>query len=215
MIETVSFISLLICLMASITSFFQRPSPLYLRLFPFYFFITILVQQIGSYLSKHSIHNGLMYNAYSALELMFFFAVLRGIIQNRLTKLIVLIVLIVYPMVVLLNIFYFQTGGSFHSMTYTMGSTLNVILCIIYFVELFQLPKAINLKSEPSFWICTAILFYYVCTFPFWGLVNFVNKAPSILLNNLMTILLIINVLTYSLFTIAFLCRLRIRKSTL
>jgi hypothetical protein len=45
--------------------------------------------------------------------------------------------------------------------------------------------------------------------------VNFMNSAPQIIIRNLMNILMIINVLSYSLFTIAFLCRIRIRKSTL
>jgi hypothetical protein len=123
--------------------------------------------------------------------------------------------LIVYPLIALFNIFYSRVGGAFHSETYVVGCILIVILCIIYFVELFQLPKAANLKYEPAFWICTAILFSYVVTFPYWGLLNFMNTAPKFILENLLNILMIINILSYSLFTIAFLCRIKIRKSTL
>ncbi len=203
------------CLLASFTSYLQKPSPLYLRLFPFYFFITVLVQQIGTYLSYQAIHNIILYNSYSVFEFVFYFFILREIIRNVRVKIIILFVLIIYPLVAVFNIFYFQKETTFHSMTYAIGCAIIVILCIFYFVELFQLPKSTNLKNEPAFWICTAVLFSYVCTFPFWGLVNFIRTDPDILVNNLMTILMIINILSYSLFIIAFLCRIRIRKSTL
>jgi hypothetical protein len=166
-------------------------------------------------MSLHAIHNATLYNAYSIFEFLFYFFTLREIIVNKKIKILILILMIIYPLVPLLNILYFYSGNDFHSKTYAVGCILIVAFCIVYFVELFQLPKAPKLKNEPAFWICTAILFNYVCTFPFWGLVNFMNEAPMIVINNLMTILMIINILSYLLFTIAFLCRIKIRKSTL
>ena len=215
MLNSVSLFVLVACLVASITAFFQKHSPLYLRICPFYLLVTILVQQIGNYMSRNGIHNALLYNCYSIFEFIFYFFILREIIQNKRIKVVILFILIVYTIIALLNIFSSRTEGAFYSQTYVIGCILIVILCITYFVELFQLPKAANLKNEPSFWICTAILFSYVVTFPYWGLVNFTNTAPKIILENLMNILVIINILSYLLFTIAFLCRIRIRKSTL
>lgn len=215
MLNSISLFVLMACFVASITAFFQKNAPFYLRLCPFYLLITILVQQIGNYMSQHHIHNALLYNCYSIFEFMFYFFILREIIQNKKIKTVILFILILYTLMALFNVFYSRAGSAFHSETYAIGCVLIVVLCIIYFVELFQLPKAANLKNEPSFWICTAILFSYVVTFPYWGLVNFTNAAPKIILQNLMSILVIINILSYSLFTIAFLCRIKIRKSTL
>jgi hypothetical protein len=212
---SVDLIFLIVCLLASFTSFFQKPSPLYLRIFPFYFIVTVLVQQIGNYLSQHSIPNAVLYNIYSMAEFPFYFFVLWCIIQNKRVKKAILFILILYSLTAALNLIYFKQGGTFHTVNYGIGCSLIVIFCIVYFVELFQLPKAINLKREPAFWICTAILFSYVCTFPFWGLVGFLSTAPPFIIKNLNIILMIINILSYSLFTIAFLCRIRIRKSTL
>lgn len=171
--------------------------------------------EVGTYLSEQSIHNAILYNTFSVFEFMFYFFILRELIRSARVKTIILFVLIIYPLVAFFNIFYYRMDSNFHSMTYAIGCAFIVILCIIYFVELFQLPKSTNLKNEPAFWICTAILFSYVCTFPYWGLVNFVTTAPAILINNLKTILMIVNILSYSLFIIAFLCSIRIRKSTL
>lgn len=211
---SVDFIFLIVCSIASITAFFQKPSPFYLRLFPFYFLVTLLVQQIGIYLSQHSIHNAILYSTYAMLEFPFYFFVLWCIIQKNQVKKAILIILILYSLTEGLNLIFFKQGGTFHTVNYGIGCSLIVIFCIVYFVELFQLPKALDLKREPAFWICTAIFFSYVCTFPFWGLVGFLSAAPPFILKKLETILLIINILSYSLFTIAFLCRIRIRKST-
>ena len=206
---------LFLCLLASLTAFFQGPSPLYLRVFPFYFFIALVVQVIGFYLSRHSLSNINLYSIYSTLEFSLYFFILREIIRNRKIKLIILIVIIVYATATLLHLFFFKKGQTFHSAPYAIGCSLVVVLCIVYFIELFQLPKAPSLKNEPSFWICTTFLFSYVCSFPFWGLLNFIKTAPRIILGNLMNIALIINILTYCLFIIAFLCRIKIRRSTL
>jgi hypothetical protein len=213
--ETIELVFLVICLLASLTSYLQRPSPLYLRVFPFYFIITILVQYVGAYMSRHSIHNIYLYNTYSIFEFAFYFFILREIALSRIIKRITLIILIAYPILAFANIYFFQKNGTFHSVSFAIGCSIIVILCIIYFVELFQLPKTTDLKSDPAFWVCTAILFSYVCTFPFWGLLNFVKSGTQFNLTNLMRIQMIINILSYSLFTIAFLCRIRIRKSTL
>lgn len=213
--ESVELFFLIVCLLVSFTSFIQLPSPLYLRVFPFYFLATIAVQFIGSYLSRHSIHNIILYNIYSVFEFSFYFFILREMIRSKKMKVFFLIILIVYPILAFLNIMFIQKSGTFHSLTYSIGCSIIVILAIIYFAELFQRPNTISLKNDPAFWICTAILFSYVCTFPFWGLVNLVSKGPRIIADNLITIVLIINILSYSLFIIAFLCRIKIRKSTL
>jgi hypothetical protein len=214
MLDVIVLSVLVASFVLSLTTFFQKGTPLYLRLCPFYLLATILVQKIGLYMSQHGIHNGFLYSSYSNFEFIFYFFVLRSIIQNKRVKSLLLFILIAYPLVAIFNMFYFSAESDFQSKIYTVGCILIVVFCIIYFWELFQLPKTINIKNEPSFWICTAILFSYVVTFPYWGLVDFMKTAPKIVLNNLLNLLMIINILSYLLFTIAFLCRIKIRKST-
>ena len=156
---SVDFIFLIVCSVASFSAFFQKPSPFYLRIFPFYFIITFLVQQIGTYLAQHSIHNAVLYNTYAMSEFPFYFFVLWCIIQNKRVKKAILFILILYSLTAALSPIFFKQGGAFHTVNYGVGCSLIVVFCIVYFIELFQRPKAINLKREPAFWICTAILF--------------------------------------------------------
>jgi hypothetical protein len=66
--------------------------------------------------------------------------------------------------------------------------------------------------KEPAFWICSGLLFFYTCSFPLFGLWNHLHGLPRIILRNLAAVMQFLNVLLYSLFSIAFLCRIRIQK---
>jgi hypothetical protein len=99
-------------------------------------------------------------------------------------------------------------------MTYSLGSLLIVTGCIYYFWELFQQKNSVDLIRQPPFWICSGLLFYYCCTLPVFGLTNFITNLPQVILQNLLAIVIVINICLYLSFTIAFLCRLKIKRST-
>lgn len=120
----------------------------------------------------------------------------------------------IYVLVVILNALFIQKDSGFTSIPYAIGCLLIVSFCIYYFYELFQLPKAVNLVRQPAFWICSGLLFFYCTSFPIYALFNFLKKSAPNFLNNYGVIVLVLNVFLYSAFTIAFLCRLRTRKST-
>jgi hypothetical protein len=104
----------------------------------------------------------------------------------------------------------------FHTVTYSLGCIIIVALSIYYFFELFQRTSAVNLLRQPAFWICSGLLFYYTCTFPLYGFNNIVTSSlPNPVIQNLFIVFQLLDVLLYLSFTIAFLCRLRVRKSTL
>jgi hypothetical protein len=98
-------------------------------------------------------------------------------------------------------------------MTYSLGCLLIVAFCIYYFWELFQQSHSITLSREPAFWICSGLLFYYACTFPIYGLTNLLERLPKVIIKNLLLIFDLLNIFLYLSFTIAFLCRVKPRKS--
>jgi hypothetical protein len=201
----------IICLLASITLFLQASIPRYLKSFPFFIAITIIVEITASSL-KDSFTINLMYCFFTAFEFVYYLLIIKYIIYNQIIKRIISWILIVYPVLVVIDVFYIQPR-EFHSITYSLGCLLVVTASIYYFFEIFQSKYSVNLVKEPAFWICTALLFYYCCTFPLFGVWNLLKGLPGIILKNLNTILTILNYLLYSLFSIAFLCRVRVRKS--
>lgn len=203
----------IICLLASITVYFQPGSELYLKLFPVFLFITNVVQDIGLFLSMHNEANVVLYNIFSIIELFFYFFTLREIIRNNKMKKVILYILCIYPLFELVYIFLIKGTSNFHSISYALGVLLVVGFGIYYFFELFQLPNSKSLLREPAFWICTAIVFNYCATFSFSSLIIFIHNPTRFMYTNLVIIQNIVSIFSYFLFTIAFLCRIKIRKS--
>jgi hypothetical protein len=199
-------------LLASLSLVIQPARNLYLKLFPFFLFTTLVIEIISNYLSFYNKPNVNLYNFFGAFEIVFYMFVLSQVIKSPRVKRIVMQLLWVYPLLFFCNILFVQTSG-FHSLTYSLGSILIVCFCIYYFYELFQLPHSINLLREPPFWICCGLLFFYCCSFPIFGLLNLLNTIPQLILQSLDIVIMLMNVSLYSLLTIALLCRIRIRKS--
>lgn len=200
------------CILAGFTVYFQKGSPLYLKLFPVLLVIMLLVEIAGQYVVRQFGTNVPLYNFYTSFELTFFLYLLREMMQGKVIKLVILILVILYPLYCLANIFFIQGVGKWHSNSYVIGNLLIVGLSMYYFFELFKLPKAVNLINEPAFWICSGLLFFYSCSFPFLGLVNFLTYAPDVIKRNFSSILTLLNILQYILYTIAFLCRVKFKK---
>jgi xanthine/uracil permease len=198
----------------SLTAYFQRPTPLYLRIFPLYYFGAFVIGLIETYLSDRGRNNTIYFNTWGAIEFCFYFFVLREIIVNSIVRRIILYVLVLYPLTCIILV-HVQKANAFNAYNFTIGCLISVLFCIYYFMELFQEAEAKSLASIPAFWIVTGILFSNVLTFPSFALISFMKETPRIIANNINAIFLIINLLTIVSYSIGFLCRLRIRKSSL
>jgi hypothetical protein len=208
-----SIISIGVSLIASILFNIQsQKRTLYQKIFPFNLSIILVVEFITYDLGSRNLSTVKIYNYFSVFELVFYFFILSQFVTNKSAKKFIGHVLWIYPLLFFLNISFIQEEG-FHSMTYSLGCLLIAFICVYYFYELFQLPHSIILYREPPFWICTGLLFFYSCSFPIFSTSNFLSEFPTVILANLEDIISIMNVLLYSMFTIAFLCRIRIRKS--
>ena len=211
----VYIIFLVISFLAGTTVYFQRDVKLYLRLFPLFLLLTIIVELIAAYYVRiYKSYPTTLYSLFTSFEFLFYAYALMEIINNRRMKKIFFYVAGLYLTLVILNFLFVQKTSSFTSVTYVLGSVLIVAGSIYYFYEQFQLPESVNLARQPAFWICSGLLFYYCCGFPVYGPWNFLKSVPYFIQKNLYVFVVLLNVFLYSSFTIAFLCRLRIRKST-
>lgn len=204
---------LIISILAGVTVYFRKNVPLYLSLLPVFLLITIVVEFIGFWMWNRFGSSTPLFNVYIIFNFSSYLFILREIISDRAFKKISLYAIVSYVAYTLINMFYIQGLNVWNSMSYTLGCLLIVSFCIYYFLELFRKPKSTRLTKEPAFWIVSGLLFFYCCSFPFLGLNNLLNDAPMVLMNNLRSILAVLNVLLYTLFSIAFLCRYNFRRS--
>lgn len=193
--------------------YFKKGTPVFLRVLPVYLLITFTVEYIGQWMNDNGKVTVTLYNVFTTMEFVFYFWMLRYMVRNRWAKRLLFHSLWFYPVLVILNILFLLKDMQFHTITYSFGGFLIVIATIIYFFELFQFDKPVNLVREPPFWICSGLLFFYACTFPLYALINFFQDPSNIIIKNITSILAVVNILLYSSFIIAALCRIRIRKS--
>lgn len=201
------------CLLLNIVVVITKKTPNYVRGF-IPFLITSLVLEILTYkMVLKGLSTTNVYNFSSILEICFYLWILMSIIENKSIKRSLLVCEIFYPIICISDIYFYQKLNGFHTITYALGCFLIILFSIIYFYQLFAKPKAIILTKEPAFWICTALLLFYSVTFPMFVFVNFMKDFPPIIANNLQYLIIVLNVFLYLLFSIAFLCRIKIKKS--
>lgn len=185
----------------------------YLKLFPPFLLATFGAESWGAYLGYIRVPNAVLYNFFSTFEFCFYLWFISILISKPGMKKAIRITMIAYAVIAAINIVFVQKINVFHTTTYSLGCLLVVIFCIYYFLELFRLPKSINLISSPAFWICTGLLFFYCCGFPMYGFIKLWMNIPLVA-KNFGNIASIMNIFLYSLFIIAFLCS-KIRKYSL
>lgn len=204
---------ILLGFLASLFVFTQRSAPLYQRLFPFFLFTSILVECTAVYLHDRNVSNLPLYNSFMVLEFGFYLFVLKEIIRSERVKATMQWVVFSFLLIAIVNLLFFEGAKDFNSVNYSLGCLLIVLYCVSFFYELFTLPESVDLIREPSFWIISGLLFHYSTSFPLMGMLNFLSGLPPFLMEGLYLWLTWTNILLYSLFTIAFLCRIRIRNS--
>jgi hypothetical protein len=210
------------CFLVSLSVFFQKPVPRYLKLFPVYLFCALILGMIAEWLSYHNEYSTGLINVWSIFEFCFFFYVLHEIILSKKVKRMILFIISLFVLFAFVNIIFIQKKVGFNPVNFTVGCLIVVSLCIYYFVELFQKTETESLARLPAFWIASGLLFNNVLSFPVSALDNFMEKltrenykAYHIIFDNIGLITNIIILLTSILYSIGFLCRIRIRKSTL
>ncbi len=191
---------------------FRKETKFYLKVFPLFLLITFIVETISFVRMSKGIATINIYNFFSTFELCFYLWAIQNIIQNILIKKWLKGILIIYPIASVSNIIFIQKIDNFHSITYSIGCLLIIFSCIYYFYELFKNKYAINLMKDSGFWICSGLLFFYSVTFPLFVSANLMTDFPIKFGEYIGVALIILNVCLYSLFSIAFLCRINLRK---
>jgi hypothetical protein len=194
--------------------FSRKGTPLYLRLFPFFLLVTFITEVIGWKMSLKGMNNAALYNFFSVAAFIYYAYVIKQAIYSRRAKQIFKLVMIGYTIVSLFNILFIQKIRGFHTWTYSIGCFLIVVGSVYYFLQLFQYPRFIDLKRQPAFWINSGLLFFYTCTLPVLGAINYVFTFPDTIMGSIIQLIMILNVFLYSLFTIASLCRIIFKRPT-
>jgi hypothetical protein len=212
----------LVMFIISLSVFVLNPDTLILKYYPVYFLGGLALSMYQEFTSNRGIYNTGVVNAYNIADFSFVYLVLREFIDNIKIRRIILFAITIFAPFAIIDLICIQKKVGFNPFNFTIECLITVILCICYFVELFQKEESPSLSELPAFWITSAIFFNTILTFPMFGLISFIQeltklnqRSSGINFNNVSAIYNIIIILTYALYSIGFLCRIRIRKSSL
>ena len=198
---------------ASLTVFLIRGGEAFLKVFSIFLLVNACFDATTSYMARYGIPNVVISNLNTLVVISYYLFLLRQIVHGKKARTGILLSLFLFLLVSIANFFLVKKIDTFSSITYCVGALFIVAACIYFFWELFQRAYSGPLGRQPAFWICSGLLFYYTCTFPFYGASNLLTGLPEVIKRNLIAVLVFLNILLYLSFSIAFLCRIKTRKS--
>ena len=193
---------------------FYRSDRIHLKLFPFFLLYTLLNELFAGYMVEHMRDTTEIYNVYAIVQFLFYTYLLSNFLQNKNVIRLVRFIQPIYVLLSFLNLLFFQTLRVYNSITYSIGCLVIVAMSIYYFYELFKQKRIVQLTHEPAFWISTGLLFFFTCSFPLLATANILEELSPATLEALQKLLTLLNVMLYSIFTISFLCQIKVPKPT-
>jgi hypothetical protein len=191
--------------------------PRHLRIFSILLGCTLLTEVFSVYGVKffHLKSNVPYYNFFMLAEFWTYAFFYSLIIRIPWMKKVIIGFLWGFPLFWLIVVFFVFGLRTWNSYLFIVGGVFTVCFSFSFYYQLFTNPEDVDLKTCPEFWIATGLIIFYTCNLPYIGMLNFLVKNYLSLAKTFLVVLKILNILMYSLFTYAFLCRIPTKKLSL
>lgn len=148
----------------SYTFCFRNFNPPYLKIFPIYLTISLFAVLPYWIIVIRPI-TAIIQTAFTFFEMLIFFKIFQIILFKNRHSLIMLFIPIIVIGICIVDIMH---KNSFHN--YALYAIFDLVsittLCLMYFKKVFTSEPTINLIEEPSFWIASGCLIYFLGTIP-------------------------------------------------
>lgn len=155
----------------------------------------------------YSVNNVWVYNLFLLPQYTLYTIYFYSLITNKLLRSVTIIFGIILFLFSVYNLLLLQGVYQINSYSIAGWSLLVVISSISYYVEFINRAKQFDIFREPSFWIVTGAFLFHIACVPFFLFSNQLNRTNPALSFTLFQIIVFLNFLMYTFYTIAFLCR--------
>jgi len=153
-----------------------------------------------------------LYNLYNLAEINLYLLIVRTLLAGLNFKKAILYALTVFNIIAIARLIFFEGATIFDALSYAIGCFILCCSCIFYFYELFEYKYAIFILQESSFWLVTALMFYYTLGIPIYGVWTSFIDPPKFIIQNYLLIIDSLNFVVYLLINLALLCQIRYNK---
>ncbi len=175
--------------------------------------ITILNEFVGDIVARQYHSNIIVYSIYNPIQLFIISCYFNYTIGEFKKRHLGLLIGGAIGFAGLLYGLFVQKANEFNGLFLLTESIIIVGMCLYAFYELLLADDDLNLTTYSHFWITCIFLFFWLSTFLFWGLYDFMIGKLGINPSLIHVILLIINVVTYLGFAVVFLFYDKMQKS--
>lgn len=170
----------------------------------------VLLIEIGVVFFRDRINKGNVlpqYNIIMLVEFLVYTYFFKQIIISGFIKKVISIFMVLFPVFWYVSVFFIFKITEWNSYVFLVGGTFTIILALIYCYQLLTSIDDISIGSCSEFWITLGIIIFYSCEVPFMGLYNFLTINYPSLIMKLQIGLQVTNIILYSSFTYAFICK--------
>ncbi|TDX01865.1 hypothetical protein [Dinghuibacter silviterrae] len=202
---------LLICFLSSLNAF-RLDFPLRLKVLSVLMGITFCNETLCSVLTGplHIRNNMPFYNVFSLLETLTFAVYFYLLLGKGWARVAIVVFFIAFPLWWGYTTFFLFGLHNWNSYVNIGETLLCLVMGVRYFVVVFTADELTTLHDNPDFWIVVGLLLYFTVQLPFGGMLNFMNGHLLRLAKAFADKYQLLNILLYTIFTYAFLCK---RKS--
>lgn len=218
--DYIYLIPLAISALVSLRSF-KRHWTLSFRLFSILLVTTLVVEGIAilwkwglnkTFLWEYSPSNMWLYNAFTPVRFIFIASFYYLTFSNGGRKRIIRWLASALAVFSVMNYFFIQTPHFVNTWTIVGVNTFTIYLALAFFHMVLHEDKVISLTTSSEIWIGLGSFLYYSGTLPFFIFFNYLISTGSPLLRSYLYINDFLNVVMYSMYTTAFLCKPQFQK---
>jgi hypothetical protein len=214
-LDTLYFSGLFVCLAASIIASLSRHSKPFTKAFVILLVVAVTVELGNVYLIFPAIHqsNHWTFNIETIFEFYFFSYFFYHALRRKRHRKLIIIFVYAYPVILIFSFLTIQHYYYFHTYTYMLGELYLIVLCLLYYRELYTADEFKKLSTLPEFWIVTGLFIFSAGELPYMLLLNYLNKHYILTSMYFKEYILgTLNIVMYAMFTIGLLWSTRPQK---
>lgn len=171
------------------------------KVFLYFLVYTFFSEIVAVIMTKYFIiSSGPIYSVWNFLNLLFYAYFIYNILSSRLKRKIIKFLVFVFVIITLINFTFYVNFFSDHVVYNTiMAKLIVVIFTLLFFTEIIQSDKLLEIKNSLYFWIIFGVFLYNIGFLPAFALVKYTSYIGIFRF-----ITLTLNIVMHSCFIIGF-----------
>ena len=153
-----------------------------------------------------------LYNSFLIPQYLLYIAVYYQVISGAKMKRVILITGIVFTLLAIINLIFFQSIYAINSYTLIMASGIIIFLTVTYFEQLRKEKEIIRLTAHPMVWISLGAFLFHAANLPYMIGLSYLTRNNISLAIALFYVYMTLNCIMYTFYSFAFLCKHPHRK---